>query len=363
MSSPSPETPASVVRLLDASLNRATEGIRVVEDYARFVLNDGCLSRLAKGLRHGIAQAGNALPYDRRLAARDTPGDVGTRVTTPTEADRGDAWHVATASLERVQQALRTLEEYGKTIDPALGANFERLRYDAYTLATGLGGTKRGRDRLDGARLYVLIDGGDTVEAFESTAAQLCRAGADVVQLRDKRLDDRTLVERAKRLVAVCRREGALSIINDRPDIAAIAGADGVHVGQEELSVHDVRTIVGLDALVGVSTHSLEQAEAAVLAGADYLGVGPTFPSQTKSFDTFPGLDLVREIAEQTSLPAFAIGGITAENLPSVLEAGLDRVAVGAAVTGSSDPAAVVEELTAILARSANDRPPAMVAP
>jgi thiamine-phosphate pyrophosphorylase len=343
-----------VVRLLDASLNRASEGARVVEDYARFVLDDAHLARLAKELRHGIAAAGGVLPLADRLACRDTPGDVGTAISTASEGQRADAWAVCAASLGRLQEAIRSLEEYGKTIDPALGARFERLRYDTYTLAAGLGGTKRGRERLGDARLYVLIDGGESLEVFRQRVETLCKAGVDVLQLRDKSLDDRQLVERARLLASLCRRHGVTSIVNDRADIAVAAGADGVHVGQDELTVADARAVAGPGRLVGVSTHSIEQARAAVLAGADYVGVGPTFPSTTKSFAEFPGLEFVRQVAAEISLPAFAIGGITAANAGEVVAAGLCRVAISGAVTGAANPLATVQALrTALGGRSA----------
>ncbi|QDT69587.1 Thiamine-phosphate synthase [Planctomycetes bacterium MalM25] len=340
-----PNPSSGVTRLIDASLNRASEGARVVEDYARFVLNDAHLSRLAKELRHELSTAGGAIPMDQRLAARDTPGDVGTVISTDSEAQRANAGEVCLASLGRLQEALRSLEEYGKTIDPALGAAFEGLRYRAYTLAKGLGATQRGQERLGSARLYVLIDGGESPVAFNANVESLASAGADVLQLRDKRLSDRDLVERARALATICRRRGVVSIVNDRADLALAAGADGVHVGQDELSVADARAVVGPGAIVGVSTHAIEQARAAVLAGADYLGVGPTFPSPTKSFDAFPGLDYVRQVAAEIALPAFAIGGIRADNLGEVTAAGATRVAVSSAVTTAVDPASAVSEL------------------
>jgi thiamine-phosphate pyrophosphorylase len=123
--------------------------------------------------------------------------------------------------------------------------------------------------------------------------------------------------------------------MNDRPDLAVLARADGVHIGQDELSVHDARQIVGPDQLIGISTHNIEQARQAVLAGANYIGCGPTFPSSTKHFDHFPGLDFLREVAAEISLPAFAIGGVTLGNLPSVRASGFHRVAVSSALTNS----------------------------
>ncbi|HEV7225806.1 MAG TPA: thiamine phosphate synthase, partial [Pirellulales bacterium] len=140
---------------------------------------------------------------------------------------------------------------------------------------------------------------------------------------------------------------GASFIMNDRADLAALAGADGVHVGQDELSVAEARAIVGSAALVGVSTHSLAQARQAVLDGADYLGVGPTFTSATKHFEAaqLTGLDLLRAIAAEIRLPAFAIGGIDRNNLGEVIAAGFSRIAVSGAVAAAADPVLAAGEL------------------
>jgi thiamine-phosphate pyrophosphorylase len=198
----------------------------------------------------------------------------------------------------------------------------------------------------------VLLDGGPSTEGFVAVARALAEAGVHAIQLRDKELDDRALLERARALHAILRPAGVLFIMNDRPDLAVLALADGVHVGQEELSVKDVRAIVGPKALIGVSTHSIEQARQAVLDGANYLGVGPTFPSGTKHFESFPGLGLLRAVAAEIRLPAFAIGGITAENLPQVLETGMGRIAVGQAISRAADPAAAARALLARLQES-----------
>jgi thiamine-phosphate pyrophosphorylase len=146
--------------------------------------------------------------------------------------------------------------------------------------------------------------------------------------------------------------------VNDRADVAAIVGADGVHLGQEDLSVKDARAVVGTRTLVGVSTHNITQARAAVLDGANYLGAGPTFPSRTKAFDDFAGLEYLRQAAAEIQLPTFAIGGITAENLPEVIAAGLSRVAVGAAVTEAAEPGVAARKLLVMLENSAPERTP-----
>ena len=145
--------------------------------------------------------------------------------------------------------------------------------------------------------------------------------------------------------VSITAESGTLFILNDRPDIAVLSEADGVHVGQDELSVADARRIVGPERLVGVSTHSIEQARQAVLDGANYLGVGPTFRSGTKSFDEFAGLDYVRQVAAEISLPSFPIGGIDLTNVAEVVAAGTRRIAVSGAICRSERPVAVAAEL------------------
>lgn len=339
-----------VLRILDANANRAAEGLRVVEEYARFVLDDPFLTEQFKLLRHDLTTALAVFPFAARQAVRDTQADVGTHIAAPAESRRGDLFDVVAANLERTQQALRCLEEYAKLDQGAVAAACERLRYRTYTLAKALSQSRDSAARLANARLYVLIDGRRSPEEFERRAEQLVAAGADVLQLRDKQLDDRTLLDRARRLRRLTRGTSTLFVMNDRPDLARLAAADGVHVGQEELSVRDVRSIVGSEMLVGVSTHSLEQARAAVLDGASYIGCGPTFPSGTKSFAQFPGLAFLRTVAAEIRLPAFAIGGLDPDNVPSVLATGFTRVAVSGCVANAADPPAVVARLRALLA-------------
>jgi thiamine-phosphate pyrophosphorylase len=333
-----------VWRILDANANRAGEGLRVVEEYARFVLDDAHLTRKLKELRHDLTSALKLLPKDLREAARDTLADVGTEIKTAAESRRIDPADVAEAGFQRVVQSLRALEEYGKIVSPAAAAQFEQLRYRTYTLEKAVFITGASLERLAGARLYVLIDGGPDIEEFTRRCAVLASAGVHMLQLRDKRLDDRTLLERAWQVRAITAGTETLFIMNDRPDLAYLCEADGVHVGQEELSVKEVRAIVGPRAIVGVSTHSLEQAGRAVLDGANYIGVGPTFPSATKDFANIPGLELLKAVSREIRLPAFAIGGISLDNVSQVKEAGFTRIAVSAAVNEAPDPDAAVRE-------------------
>ncbi len=343
-----PPQQIGVLRVIDAAANRAGEGLRAAEDYVRFVLDDRHLTGLCKELRHDLAAVLGRIATKHRLAARETLSDVGATLTTDREDRREGAAEVLAANFARLQEAMRSLEEFCKLLDADLAAQLKQLRYRSYTLQRAVEITRTSLERLNRARLYVLIDGRRSMEEFEQFARSLIDAGVHVLQLRDKRLEDRRLLERARRLRELTGRSDTLFIMNDRADLAVLSRADGVHVGQEELSVKDARTIVGPDALVGVSTHSIEQARQAVLDGAGYIGVGPTFPSDTKQFDRFPGLELLRVVSAEIRLPAFAIGGITRENLPEVLATGFSRVSLGGAITTSSDPAA---EARAMLSR------------
>jgi thiamine-phosphate pyrophosphorylase len=341
--------PTELLRILDAAANRAREGLRVVEDYTRLGLNDRHLSEQLKTCRHDIAAAMSVLPMSGLLAARDTPNDVGTRIATLDEYRRTEFADVLTAAFKRTEEALRTLEEYGKVVSGLLGRQMEQLRYRVYTLEKAVLRTDANRQRLAGQSLYVLVTESLCHHGSGPAVLGAMAAGVRMFQLREKTMKDRDLVGHARNVRRWTRERDALLIINDRPDLAALVDADGVHVGQDELTVADVRKIIGPNKLVGVSTHTIEQARRAVLDGADYLGVGPTFPSGTKHFAEFPGLAFVQQVAAEIALPWFAIGGITAENIAHVGAAGAGRVAVSGAVCRSEDASDAASQLLASL--------------
>jgi thiamine-phosphate pyrophosphorylase len=339
------DTSTNVFRILDAAANRTREGLRVIEDFMRFGLDDGHLSCILKEHRHELAAILSTLPSSSLLAARDTLHDVGTTIGTPAEYQRSSPVDVVSAAFKRVQEALRTLEEYSKIVDPTVAPRFEQLRYSLYTTEKAVLRTESAVSRLHQQHLYVLVQAEQCLIGFEEVVKSALAAGVRMFQLREKSLNDRQLLDQARRLRKWTAEVGAVLIVNDRPDIAVLADADGVHVGQEELTVQDARRIVGPNRLVGVSTHSIEQARQAVLEGADYLGVGPTFPSGTKSFDEFPGLKLVEAVSAEIQLPWFAIGGIDEQTVAKVVRAGATRIAVSGAVCRSPSPENAAREL------------------
>jgi thiamine-phosphate pyrophosphorylase len=200
------------------------------------------------------------------------------------------------------------------------------------------------RDRLRSARLYLVCD-----ERSDEFLESALRGGVDLVQLRMKRSSDDQILAAAARYKRACRAYGALFIVNDRPDLAAKADADGVHLGQDDLGVDLARGLVGPERLIGLSTHTPAQVDAAANADVDYIGVGPVNETPTKPGRPAVGLELVEHAAEHAAVPFFAIGGISTANVEAVRNAGATRVAVVRALTEAADPEGVARDLRAAL--------------
>jgi thiamine-phosphate pyrophosphorylase len=197
-------------------------------------------------------------------------------------------------------------------------------------------------ERLSRARLYLVID----AAAAERVVPPALEGGVDLVQLREKSAPDDEIVATARRLRAFCGQQSALFILNDRPDLAVACGADGVHVGQEDMPLGEARAIVGDERIVGISTHSPEQVDAALASDADYFAVGPVYSTPTKPGRPPVGLELVRYTAALgAGKPWFAIGGIDQDNVAAVAEAGATRIVVVRAIRNAPDPRAAAAAL------------------
>jgi len=340
-----PHLDSSLHRTIDANANRASEGLRVLEDFVRYWLDDHFLTSQLKSLRHDLDATLGDQGRLKGLPYRDTLGDVGTQIEGKLEYQRTNAIDLVLANFKRLQQALRSLEEHLKLNCGDASSKIEAIRYRSYTLEKAVINTFSASQAIPEVAIYVLVDGCESEAKLKSLIESILPGQPDYIQLRDKQLSDRELLHRAKLLVELCRPTPTQVVVNDRPDLAKLSGADGVHVGQEELSVADCRKILGPGKLVGLSTHNIEQARRAVLDGANYIGVGPTFPSQTKHFAQFPGTDFIQQVAEELSLPAFAIGGIDLSNVEKVRDAGLRRIAVSSCIQQSAHPSQTINEL------------------
>ncbi|MDX9912227.1 MAG: thiamine phosphate synthase [Phycisphaerales bacterium] len=346
----------SAIRIADASLNRAREALRVLDDVARFHLDDEQLCREIKELRHAIVAAGGVFGERAMLLSRDTPGDVGTGVTTDAEGARGDLHAIAAAACGRLTESLRSLEECAKLVATDGGA-FKRARYAAYDVEKrvllALSPPRARQWALCVLLTESLCPGGD----WRGVALAAMRGGADCLQLREKTLDGRGLVERVRWLVGAAREHGANVVVNDRADVALAGGAAGVHLGQSDLGVRDVRAIAGDRLIVGVSCATLEHAIAAVRDGADMVGLGPMFPSTTKPKDASAvaraGTGLLRAVLDHPGtrgLPHLCISGIDAARAGELARLGCRGVAVSAAVCSAADPEAAARAIRDALA-------------
>lgn len=338
------------LRVLDANANRATEGLRTIEDYARLIMQDDKSARQMKYLRHQLAGILQQVSRRQRLQVRSTETDAGTETLAKTELARPTEKAIVAAAAERVTQSMRCLEEYSKLISSEMSSQFKQLRYAAYDILAKTELHLTGEGLVDSCQLYLLIDCSKPTDQFVSYIASLAAAGVDWFQLRDKHVDGAVLVRYGRAAVEALAGTGSKLIINDRVDVALACNAAGVHLGQEDMSLVDARRLAGNRLAIGISTHNVEQAIAAERAGADCIGCGPTFPSTTKSFEEFSGTCFITQVAQSVAIPFFAIGGITSENLPQVMAAGGKRIAVSGAIHAAGDPVHEASQLKMILA-------------
>jgi len=345
----------AVHRLLDANLDRAREGLRVIEDWCRFGLDRSDLVARTKDLRQRLG----LLHREAYKLARHTATDVAAGMAHPAQAERSGAAQVVAANCGRVQEALRVLEEFARGLDAPLAAEAASIRYALYDLEVDLlraaaGGGWR-RQLLQQCRLYLVTSPSRQLEPVVAAALE---AGLRLVQYRAKEgscmangvpITDAVRLEQARALRQLCARHGALFLVNDRIDLALAVDADGVHLGQGDLPPAIARRLLGPDRLIGRSTHALSQLQQAIADGCDYVGVGPVNATPTKPGRDPVGLAYVEQAVAHSSIPFFAIGGIEAANLAAVQATGAERVAVVRAITEAQDPAAATRELLQLL--------------
>jgi thiamine-phosphate pyrophosphorylase len=333
-----PNAEATVLRLLDANLDRAREGLRVAEDWARFGLDRRDLVVGLKDLRQQLGQCHR----DAYRQARHSASDGATGLAHPAQQGRVNPRQVVAANCARAQEALRVLEEFGRHPDPELAAVAERCRYRLYDLEIQLLANQDRRQRLGQTRLYLITA---PVPHLLAVVEQALGAGVRLVQHRAKGLEDLERYAEALALRELCAAHGALFIVNDRVDLALAVGADGVHLGQGDLPVAQARRLLGPDRLIGRSTHGLEQLRQAQADGCDYLGVGPIYATPTKPGREPVGLAYLEQAVAEAHVPFYAIGGLELSNLAPVVAAGSFGVAVVRAVMEAADPGAASRAL------------------
>lgn len=341
----------AALRILDANLNRAREGLRTAEEYARLGLNDEAASKHLRDLRGLLQQVVESEPglAARLLEARDIENDVGARP----EADavqRDGLEDIARAGIKRAQEALRVIEETAQVVARPAAALAARARYGAYLAEQQLFVEAPLRKVLRELPVMVVFTRALCRGQWPETLRALIDAGARLFQLREKDATAADFLEFAGQFREIAR--DCVVIINDRADVAAAVNADGVHVGQHDLTVQAARRVIGPGRLVGVSTHNIAEAKAAVEAGADYAGLGAMFPTASKNVQSFATPGVVKEILGRLSLPVFCIGGVAPANVASLREMGVRKVAAGASILGAAEPAVAFKALVDGLTRA-----------
>jgi thiamine-phosphate pyrophosphorylase len=333
----------TLYRILDANLDRVREGLRIIEEWCRFGLNQADLTEECKNLRQETAR----WHQSNLRSARDTPNDPGTDLTHPQEEERSNLQAVLQANFCRVQEAMRVLEEYGKLYDPNLALSFKQMRYRVYVLESKILAHDR-YQKLLAAKLYLVTHPSDNLIEIVDAALE---GGVTLVQYREKEGDDTLRISRAQQLCELCHGYGALFIVNDRVDVAVAVNADGVHLGQQDIPIALARQILGPNRIVGRSTTNPDEMRRALEGGADYIGVGPVYETPSKPGKTAAGLEYVSFAAQYSPIPWFAIGSITPNNLRDVMGAGAQRVAVVRSIMQAEQPTLVTQYFLSQLQR------------
>lgn len=338
------QLPRHPARILDASANRAREALRVLEDGARFLLDDRALIEEFKQLRHRLRELVETLPPGLLEHSREVDADQGRTVTTPGEFIRDNTEAVVRAAAARASESLRSLEEWSKTVRPETARGFEAIRYRSYeasaALITGLA------RRSAQWRVCLLLTEAACRAPWQQVLEAAIDGGVDCIQIREKELSDDTLLQRVRKTISIARPRGVSVVVNDRVDIALAADADGVHLGQGDLPLAEARDLAGDRLLIGSSTHGPEEVAAALEAGCDLVGVGAIFPSRTKqTLDSSGPAFFERFIAEHPGLAHLAIGGIDARGALKLARLGCRGVAVSSAICEAVDPARAAREI------------------
>ena len=345
--------PRQTLRIIDANCNRIGEGLRFLEDVARFVLDDAPLSKKLRTIRHDVIKSVSKLGA-KLISARDSKGDVGANAASFSKQQ--DLPSLVAANAKRVEEGLRVLEELSKLseISQAVDSDhFQRARFDLYAIEKELlSQIMRQQKMAQLTGLYVIIDTEvlGTRDAVEA-AAQAIRGGAKIIQLRDKQSEKGKLWNVAQKLKDLCQKSKTLFIINDHLDIALAVDADGLHIGQEDLPLSIARKELPIDKIVGCSATNLKQALKAAEEGADYIAVGAIFPTPTRKDYEVVGIERLQQVKRKISIPVVAIGGINQDNIREVISAGADATAVISAILNQDDIEKATREMVSNIAQ------------
>tara|TARA_B100000212_G_scaffold113932_1_gene84963 strand:+ start:602 stop:1657 length:1056 start_codon:yes stop_codon:yes gene_type:complete len=323
-----------IAQIIDANLDRAREGLRVLEDWARFALGRKDLVKLLKNFRQILGK--HHLKVYKE--SRNFINDECIGLSHPEQYKRNNTSSIISSNAARVQEALRVIEEFSRDHNQNLCQISSEIRYEIYNLEIVLLEAQSNyslRKTLIENDLYFITL--DTENLFEKINSIL-EGGVKIIQLRFKRGKDSDNLKFAIRIRELCNHFGALFLINDRVDIALACKADGVHLGQDDMDIKSARNILGFSKIIGISASNECDIKKAIKDGCDYLGIGPVFLTSTKKEKVPLGIDTLKKLTKDISIPWFAIGGINQENIYLLKENNIHKVAIIKDLVNSKKP-------------------------
>ena len=336
-------------RIIDANINRSAEGLRVLEDIARFKFDNVQTASDLRRLRHGIRGLFKG-KEDELLLSRDAACDVGKKISQKVKTDsRTDMKDTALANFKRVEEAFRSIEEQLKsTGEYTTGKLIEQKRFVLYSLEKTM--LTLFKKKLPQGIYGILGEKFSRGKSNIEVAKEMVEVGIDLLQYREKHTDKsiKQIYEECLEIREITKQTGVTFIVNDYADIALMVKADGIHAGQDDLPLTELKKIAG-DMIIGISTHSPEQAEQAVKEGADYIGVGPVFATQTKEDVCDPvGFHYLDYVVNNIDIPFVALGGIKRGNLGAVLKRGVKTVCLVTEIISANNISKRIDEIKRI---------------
>ena len=344
---PQPED-LRISQIIDANLDRAREGLRVLEDWARFGLGKEDLVIRIKNFRQILGK--NHLEIYK--ISRNHIEDKCKGLSHVEQLNRNNSFKIISSNSARVQEALRVIEEFSRIHNNQLSKIASEIRYEIYSLEIellNLTPRERSKSIISENNLYSITD---PRENLLETIEKILLGGVKIIQHRFKEGNDKDNLQKAIKIKELCKKYNSLFIVNDRVDIALASNADGIHLGQDDIDIITARKLLGSSKIIGASANNSNDIKNAIKNGCDYIGLGPVFQSLTKKNKEPLGVYKINALAKDIKIPWFAIGGINKENISSLKNHGISKVAIVSGLLDSDDPK---EEAIIILKELSNE--------
>jgi len=333
-SNPTNSEDLRIYQIIDANLDRAREGLRVLEDWARFGLGKEKYVKRIKNFRQILGK--NHLEIYKQ--SRNHTEDKCKGLTHQEQINRNTFEKIISSNSGRVQEALRVIEEFSRLHNHELSKIASEIRYEIYNIEIdllNLSTCKNSEEILKENDLYVITDQKDNLlEIIE----KILIAGVKIIQHRFKTGTDKDNLEEAIKIKNLCKRYNSLFIINDRLDIALASNADGIHLGQDDLDLKSARKLLGYSKIIGISANNEIDISNALKDGCNYIGIGPVFETATKKNKKPIGIEKIKILTKDLNIPWFAIGGIKSNNISYLKKNGFKKVALVSQLMNSEDP-------------------------